>query len=244
MMSANDDNSSIIAMNNRGAREIACDDFHSAIEHLSHALHSSRTCARNPLDNFNQATFDISVLMEEGYNAMKAAMEAEELVPSLQRITPSDFIYSSPISVPDSAFLVPGLRTEVAISSIVIFNLALSHHLLAIQTKLLNPKQHTTALLAKSMKLYELAIQLQQQDAAISSANCSKLFILSLLNNLGNIYRLLGNEVASQYCFQQLLSLLLYLNYHDGFSKISDTSNYSTFFKNVLRQHMDTAPAA
>jgi hypothetical protein len=230
---------SIIALNNHGARCISHGDYHSAVESLSHALHSSKICVHHPVENSNHATFDISDLMKEGCHAMKDKLEIEELL--VQRIAPSDFIYSSPISVPVSAFSNPGLHTEVAISSIVIFNLALAHHLLAIHAQ--QPHQQIVALLAKSMKLYELAIQLQQQDATLSASNYSTLFILSSLNNLGNVHHMLGDEQASHYCYQKLLSLLMYLSYHEGFSKTS--SGYNTlFFRNTLQRRSNAAPAA
>ncbi|KAG7372485.1 hypothetical protein IV203_018628 [Nitzschia inconspicua] len=238
-MSSTSDHS-IIFLNNQGARYIASVDYHSAIDCLSRALYSSRSCVHRPIANINQATLDISFLMEKGYNKMKTAMENEEQ--SVERETPSDFIYSSPIYVPESALLTPGLSTEVAISSIVIFNLALAHHLFAVQDQHQCPKQETMTLLAKSMKLYELAIELQQQDAILYTANYSSLFILSSLNNLRNVYRMLDNDNASQCCYQHLLSLLMYLNFHEGCFKTS--KDYSAFFNNALQQSVGAAPAA
>jgi hypothetical protein len=179
--------------------------------------------------------------MIEGYRAMEAEVDNIEIS---ERMSSSDVIYSSPIQVPLFDFSVPGVYMEVAIASIVIFNLALAHHLLAIQTH----EHHQyldwngSQVLAKAMKLYDLAIRLQQHDAALGSANYSKLFMLSCLNNLGNVHRLLGDEPASECCYQQLQALLMYLNYCEGFSNAS--MNYSVFFKNTLHQKHNAGSAA
>jgi hypothetical protein len=231
---------SIIAMNNRGARSMTVGDLHSAIDHLSSALHTSRTSLPH-IEQPNFSTFDVSVWMGEGYHIMKATVENDEMYQSLKS---SDFIYSSPVQVPASDFSVLGLHVEVALVSIVVFNLALAHHLLAIQTHTHYPHLDRTGsqILAKAMKLYELAIRLQQDDATLCSANFSGLFILSSLNNLGDVHRLLGDERASEYCYQQLQSLLMYLSYRNKSS--TAPLDYSIFFKNTMQQNRNAGPAA
>ena len=139
-----------------------------------------------------------------------------------------DFIYRKPIHIPESYAHHVGLqRSEVILPSIVIFNLALAHHLWAMKkdnspeqqvaaTNLGHGQHSSSLLLKKSAKLYGLAIQLQEgQMVSGGPRSYSKLFFLSCINNLGNTHRLLGDISSSEKIYQQLLTMLMYLNYSE-----------------------------
>ena len=140
-----------------------------------------------------------------------------------------DFIYCKPIQVPEFYAHHIGLqRSEVILPSIAIFNLALAHHLWA-KEKLAAPEQEAAAaaflehgdrssslLLQKAAQLYGLAIQLQEGQMVSKEQNSySKLFFLSCINNLGNTHRLLGDAASAKKIYEQLLTMLMYLNYSE-----------------------------
>mmetsp|Transcript_101317 Transcript_101317/g.205616 ORF Transcript_101317/g.205616 Transcript_101317/m.205616 type:complete len:367 (+) Transcript_101317:142-1242(+) len=133
-----------------------------------------------------------------------------------------DFIYCKPIQVPEfCAHRIALQRSEVILPSIAIFNLALAHHLWA-KEKLAAPEQEAAAssssslLLQKAAQLYGLAIQLQEGQMVSKEQNSySKLFFLSCINNLGNTHRLLGDAASAKKIYEQLLTMLMYLNYSE-----------------------------
>ncbi len=196
-----------------------------------------------------------------------------------EKLINSGFIYRKCIRVPSSYAYNPGFqRSQVLLTSIVIFNLALAHHIWATQQQEVQEPESMfdstprVSMLKKAVKLYELAIQLQEDHAATGEPESySKLFFLSCINNLGNTFRLLGDTASSEKIFQHLLTVLMYLNYneqHHGFdlstasntmdpdvSSSSATQNSSTtffsagktyrsFFRNIFESDIKSAPAA
>jgi hypothetical protein len=196
-----------------------------------------------------------------------------------------DFIYRKPIRIPESyAHHAKLQRSEIILPSIVIFNLALAHHIWAMKmenklqkdvatgTNSLHEQRSPSLLLKKSATLYGLAIRLQEgQVAEEGPQSYSKLFFLSCINNLGNTHRLLGDMAASEKIYQQLLAMLMYLNYSeqergyelsttDTTTSVSNTSSsstqslststfsagrtYGSFFRNIFRSEVKVAPAA
>ncbi len=168
-------------------------------------------------------------------SAISSSFPAPSVYPSRQGLNNDDklnsnsgFIYGKPICIPSSyADNTEFRHSDVLLSSIVIFNLALTHHISAImqyhevQQQTQTPQgivafKRRLSILKKAAKLYELAIQLQEEHAAIDGPeSCSKLFFLSCINNLGNTFRLLGDLPSSDKIYQHLLTMLIYLNYNE-----------------------------
>lgn len=248
---------------------------------------SSSSCPDRPNDNINDNNKD-GVNDSNKNNKNTAAAAA------------GDFIYNRPIHVPESFAHHAGLqKSEVILPSIVIFNLALAHHLWAmkkekenkilglselqsqsqkpeaVNTDAIRPQaQHSPSLLLKkAAKLYGLAIQLQEgQMVSEGPQSYSKLFFLSCINNLGNSHRLLGDTASSEKIFQQLLTMLMYLNYSEQqqgdttttmmtmsttINNGSTTNNNNmnntsskvcriseSFFRNIFQTEVNAAPAA
>eukprot|EP00533_Pseudo-nitzschia_delicatissima_P013391 CAMPEP_0197282746 /NCGR_PEP_ID=MMETSP1432-20130617/24578_1 /TAXON_ID=44447 /ORGANISM="Pseudo-nitzschia delicatissima, Strain UNC1205" /LENGTH=365 /DNA_ID=CAMNT_0042749723 /DNA_START=93 /DNA_END=1190 /DNA_ORIENTATION=- len=196
-----------------------------------------------------------------------------------------DFIYRKPIRVPASyAHHTTLQQSEVILPSIIIFNLALAHHLCGAMKKKSEPQNDasncknqrglSSVLLKKSAKLYGLAIQIQEREVVAQGAKLySTLFYLSCINNLGNVHRLLGDISSSERIYQQLLKMLMYLNYSehqrggyelsitDAVTSVSNvwsstaqsisTSTFSagrtyagSFFRNIFQSEVKSAPAA
>jgi hypothetical protein len=110
------------------------------------------------------------------------------------------FIYHRPIYSSyndiDEAHYSPG----VTLSVIIILNLAMAHHLSAIQQQLCRRR------LQKALQLYELAHQLQLEEDI-----CSPRATLIVANNVGEIHRAVGNHAKHAKCLQHLLSTMMYM---------------------------------
>jgi hypothetical protein len=102
----------------------------------------------------------------------------------------------------------------------VVFNLALAHHLIGIE------RGSDSRSLGKAIKLYEYAFFLARSHGV---DNGCVLFHMSIMNNLSQLSRALGHEEQAGKCFQQLLSMLMYLlDCSDG-----GASQYADFLANV-----------
>jgi hypothetical protein len=136
------------------------------------------------------------------------------------------FVYSHAIQV-HSFSMEHAHNMGVTLSLIIIFNLALSHHMIGV-------KYHETRYLKKAMQLYELAYQLHvdeqqaqillensghktnEQDPAIKMDPTAERmgilrFTMIVSNNLGEIHRVVHNHVKHTMCLQHLLSTIMYV---------------------------------
>jgi tetratricopeptide (TPR) repeat protein len=95
-------------------------------------------------------------------------------------------------------------ESAIACSSAIIFNLALAHHLSALVSA-----KHLSNMLHTAATLYQLAGDLQRDDAQLENNNV--LFTMAAMNNLGVIYHLLEDHETATKFFQQLLTTLMLL---------------------------------
>lgn len=148
------------------------------------------------------------------------------------KANPNDqgFIYRRPMLVPKQSiegfhFMGPTL------SFIVLFNIALAHHLKAIEMlPLVTDRKERISLLQHPLKLYELAYQLHfqclEQDSngnattTKQTSNDQNLLNLRLMmlvtNNISQIHKLAGNENKHNQCLQHLLNALMYMNHENS----------------------------
>jgi hypothetical protein len=122
------------------------------------------------------------------------------------------------------------------LSCVILYNLALAHHLRAMEEHNETLKQSR---LRKALTLYEHAHQmLVNQDM-----NVSVLHSMAIACNLGHIHHMTGNDPASQMYFQHLLSAILYVVDCGEGGKVKSLDG---FFLNVmpLISSVSSAPAA
>jgi hypothetical protein len=141
----------------------------------------------------------------------------------------NDFIYHSPIlstGLPKDEVL-----DEYALGIIVVFNLALSHHLQALRDESGIPtKPSTMAHLNAALQMYELTFNMQLKgDCILHVAE-----ILALVNNCGQIHKLLNRQLKAQWYFQHMMSALLVLIENGEASAIGD-QNMEGFIRNASR---------
>jgi tetratricopeptide (TPR) repeat protein len=123
------------------------------------------------------------------------------------------------------------LESKTCLSVILLFNLALCHHLSAM-------KSFSKILLRKAAVLYALAL-----DLASEMDMDTLFFSMATINNLGHIHDVLGDAETATECFTHLLSILIFQMHHDRAFQVSGLDG---FFRNtsylILLDH--TADAA
>ncbi|KAG7361985.1 hypothetical protein IV203_025651 [Nitzschia inconspicua] len=140
--------------------------------------------------------------------------ESEQEVQRTANPTSSGYIYSQPIFCAPT-FSHEGHHPGVTLMMIIIFNLALAHHLDSIlpyqQARVLpffsppssDPQRHHTRL-GKALQLYELFYQLQMEREIFSTQA-----MLAVANNVGEIHRIVGNQIKYKLCLEHLMSCIM-----------------------------------
>lgn len=112
-----------------------------------------------------------------------------------------NFVFRDPIEIPLTALKSqPTQRFYSKLTMVVMYNLALSFHLSALESA-------SVSRLLRAKKLYEFAFQMHLEE----TCDMTLLYSLALMNNLGLIYHILGDEDISSQCFQHMLATLMLL---------------------------------
>jgi tetratricopeptide (TPR) repeat protein len=125
--------------------------------------------------------------------------------------TTGGYVYSQPIFCAPT-FSHEGHHPGVTLMMIIIFNLALAHHLVSISpshpAQLFSSPSADSQLrhkrLSKALQLYELFYQLQMEREIFSTQA-----MLAVANNVGEIHRLVGNQGKYKLCLEHLLSCIM-----------------------------------
>jgi tetratricopeptide (TPR) repeat protein len=143
------------------------------------------------------------------------------------------FIFKAPIFIPSHATDHTSSTYYVKSSFMLLYNLALTHHLSALNGE--NPQKR----LQKALKLYELAYSIQMTE----DIQLTVLQTMAIVNNLGLVHAALEDEEKSRQCFQHLLSSIIFL--HDCGDRDS-VEQMDGFIANVMFLILmgSSAPAA
>lgn len=123
------------------------------------------------------------------------------------------FIYDSPLQICPSALAYREIRPELLseFSVALMFNLALCHHLRAIQVdkspKTSVEEESAKLIFQQAVCLYELSYEVQMQEDVELSVEST----MAIVNNLGHIHQRLGNPEKASKCFMHLLSTFLFI---------------------------------
>ena len=213
-----------VALNNLGADHVECGDYTKAIEVLSAAFQFTR----KDLDD-RLATSELE-RYHHSLNPLDIWMAGD--VPEQDTIFGTDsVIYKNPMYIPSTA----SNPSEVSIAVVVTFNLAVAYHLASMygaQTEAFdgNTKHQ---LMQQALRLYQYTFRLQRTQARSSQ---SPFFFMACINNIGVLFRELGESHQSEECFNHLLSLLMYMSTVDAtMTTTTDPSRFAFFFTNTAR---------
>jgi hypothetical protein len=227
----NSNKTNTITSINDGACQIEAGDYRSAIVSLAMALKSCKASTEvvEQGQEAAQYSFDFDLLMTQGPVDKKERSTTD---------IPDQMAYIRPIYIPERLGQENGFDAQ-AVFSVAVFNLALAHHLGGMEDT-----PSSINLLQKAAKLYEFGVHIQEGHQS-DDYSTGILFFLATLNNLGDVHRRLGNNMKSEQCFGQLLSILMFLS--DSGEQAS-SSNLEVFFRStfylVSPTHVTAATAA
>ena len=111
------------------------------------------------------------------------------------------YVYRQPIYCAPT-FSHEGHHPGVTLMMIIIFNLALAHHLLSITYP--QNEEMCRDQLSKALQLYELFYQLQMEREVFSTQA-----MLAVANNVAMVHRVVGNQSKYQMCLEHLMSCIM-----------------------------------
>jgi tetratricopeptide (TPR) repeat protein len=112
------------------------------------------------------------------------------------------FIFRAPLYIQSRVTDHTSFTYYVESSFMLLYNLALTHHLSALSG------DNTQKSLRKALVLYELAYTIQTTE----DIQLTVLQTMAIANNLGLIHSALKDEEKARQCFQHLLSSIMFLN--------------------------------
>jgi tetratricopeptide (TPR) repeat protein len=212
--------------NNAAASQIEGGEYQAAIENLSAAVGTFRCLLRRAESQIEARCIDITI---DG-----CMVDA-----SPPNSTETQFLYQHSIRIPENKVFGTTYGESSMIASMVVFNLALAHHLKANRMDhrqggcyQMHEKNHAD--LRKARQLYELSLNLRHDAKRFTSPgkrNNDVFFTLAIFNNLGLVHRRLLNQEASLKCLQHVLSTLMCLTDAGYAHRLSSTLD--GFFVNV-----------
>jgi Tetratricopeptide repeat len=125
------------------------------------------------------------------------------------------------------------------LSIVLIFNLAMSHHVLAIVLMMGDSQSSTTYttiedtvsvprnLLLKACSLYSLSYLIPPNDPNLGMIwpGMMSLYVKAILNNLGHCYASLDNTKSSVQCFEQLLKTIMLVQQDHIYQRLCEENN-------------------
>eukprot|EP00980_Cylindrotheca_fusiformis_P031531 scaffold26503_cov127-Cylindrotheca_fusiformis.AAC.1 len=221
-------------MNNRAARLIESDDFEEALDILSRTLNAvqeelaleDESVKSNPTPDQKS---NACISPRDPSNDEFREEMLERRIKKLEKL--DGFVYWHPMQAVD----LPESTRNSSLSLIIVFNLALCHHLMALEK---DCKERESRLHA-ALKLYELGISMHMEGNIVVDMT----YALAMVNNCAQIFRSLNHpRKAKRFMAHMLSSLMIMIEY--GETNVLD--EFDGFLQNasnlILRK--ETAPAA
>jgi hypothetical protein len=183
---------SVTYMNNSAALLIERGHYKEALDNLGRCLEIVLAKLRNKPDDDEKMGGCKPVYSSTDSQDLQARKEAS----NVESFEPDeDFIYRHPIRANN----LPADEGDYIISVIVCFNMALCHHLFAIEG---GPGDDVNRL-KSALKLYELGFCMQVK------CHMDITFGLAMVNNCAQIYKAMNRKIKAQKFSQHMLSFLM-----------------------------------
>ncbi|KAG7371367.1 hypothetical protein IV203_019937 [Nitzschia inconspicua] len=237
-----------ISRNNVAVAQIKAGQYRSSISGLTAAIHSFKHLITSTETGITNGPN--TIVIDDFINEISLFTDTDD--------AESQYLYDDPIRIPEvpcadgcSNNAIGSTYLECSmISSVVVFNLALAHHLEADRLQKLHHEEGQSdkstsdeeptsdeeiyAGFRKAQQLYEIVLNMHR-DVQGKKCACDRganvVFALAIVNNLGLIHRELHNNDASRKCFQHILSTLMCLTDAGYGDRLS--SKLHPFFVNV-----------
>jgi tetratricopeptide (TPR) repeat protein len=204
-----------IALNNEGCEYLECGDFPTA-----------RNCFRDALQFMTVAIVEAQRLSEFQWSVLPYAP---------LHIAPDAYVYQRGVFIyrDDDDFPTPSAFELSDESSMIVYNLGLSFHLLGTST-------NKSALLNEALSFYKIAEAIRSRR---TQAKNPELIDLAIYNNMGQIYYEQVNFDQARICFGALKSALIYFS-HQGLVDFLADEDSDGFVLNASIQAVTLAAAA
>eukprot|EP00542_Grammatophora_oceanica_P017235 CAMPEP_0194047910 /NCGR_PEP_ID=MMETSP0009_2-20130614/26139_1 /TAXON_ID=210454 /ORGANISM="Grammatophora oceanica, Strain CCMP 410" /LENGTH=223 /DNA_ID=CAMNT_0038693667 /DNA_START=125 /DNA_END=796 /DNA_ORIENTATION=+ len=218
-----------ISLNNKGVSQIekgtfddARKSFRSALDAMRSAVIQSQEEIKDKTDNTSAG--DAAVVFQWSSNAPLSDGSTSPIG--------SSFVYRRALHIIQAQVgdRATGFPEE---SAAIVFNLALSSHLIGLQT-------NNSSMLEKALQFYEIANNIRQRKNEEHKLLGEQLLDAAILNNQGQIYHEFIEYGSAQRCFDQLSSRLVTLS-RGGFLEQKDSEG---FILNLMIQAPSLAAAA
>jgi hypothetical protein len=206
-----------ISLNNIAVYMMEAGSFKSAINNLYHSLKPFRDVSSSSEQQENETVRQRrSNLSIHQYMINSSSLERGTTSTSMDVDDDEEqqhFLYNHGIRIPGTIMDI-NYQECTLISCIVVFNLALAHHLYAEQV---DKRSGTHQELLKAKELYEISLKMHRDISTIhglDNEDCDDddiLFLLAIFNNLGLVHQQLQNNEKSGQCFEYVLSTLMCL---------------------------------
>jgi tetratricopeptide (TPR) repeat protein len=138
-------------------------------------------------------------------------------------------VFRNPLMIPQKP------QSDDQLLFVVLYNLALSHHLFAVYHSDLDHN-----LYRRAQQLWEIVYKLHLKK----TLGLSTLHTCAILNNLGNVYKALGDAESCQRCLKALLSAMVWLRESGESECLNDDERFFHSVSQVLLTECRAAPAA
>jgi tetratricopeptide (TPR) repeat protein len=234
-------------LNNVGASQLVTGRYANAIDSFTRSMGLAKSAlallvAENQAKHMNNCTSRsmqqqrrcaVVLFMHSAASVAAAEAKVQTVVDDRQKTLRG--LYMFPLYLSESAEY-QRYEPTVEASIAIMFNLALAHHLIA----LYGPFNRYVCTLEQAIDLYELAYTVQMNEDAKLSIE----FSMAIINNLGHIHRLLGDEDRGSQCFRHLLSTIFFFRSYGERHVNSDCCHTDTFVYSVSHLILQKAVAA
>jgi hypothetical protein len=241
---------STIELNNQGVAHLHRGHFPNAVRSLSDALLRSKQIlfeedSVQPMSCTTKETEAIQIDIPSFCGGGGGFLRKENLsLSSTNALNAQNFIFRKAFIIPRNGGF--GNCSNIRYAIVCLFNLALSHHLWALEHRGLSgcPEGGARPRLLAAARLYELAYNLLMQAEDLHMV---PVFALAIINNLWQIHNACEDHTKAELCLEHLLSSLMFFCDHDKNVRTLLIDCMDGFISNVMRKllkDIKTAPAA
>lgn len=219
---------SLLDMNDFAAFLMECREYKRALEILNYCL------TRVPKSQHSSIDTSILKQHEAAVKSNCTIIRNRTCSASTTTSTDNGFVYRNPLRLTESDLYQPNIDPEMTMSSNLIFNIALCHHLIALEMSSLtssssssSPRmihdKHCIKRLKGALKLYELGFHMHSKKGV---EGMSMNYALALINNCANIYEALGSTTKAQRFYNHMLSSLMMMIDGGEAEKVDELDGY------------------
>jgi hypothetical protein len=224
---------SAIDMNNEAASLIEKGRYKSALSLLSRVL----TIVQSEVDSQNGDDDDDTMM--SGFQSAYSTRDMEEIqarrqLCKFENFAPDQgFIYSHPIRAAN----LDEHDQQYVMTIIIVFNMALAHHQIALQLQCNDCGKDYEMRLSDALKLYHLGFCMQMKG----DVHMDMTYALAMVNNTAQIYKAMNRQKKAQTFFTYMVSSLMMM-IENGEAELVD--ELDGFLRNASRLILKEAVAA